>query len=70
MVDLFDSNLSALDQVKNSIDKKTGKFTKNDILQDTPTISKASVENSLKELVDNGYIERRGKGRATFYLKN
>lgn len=70
MVYIFDSNLSALDQVKNSIDKKTGKFTKNDILKDTPTISKASVENSLKELVDNGYIERRGKGRATFYLKN
>lgn len=68
-VDIFDNNLSAFDIVKNAVNSQLGKFTKSDIMKVTPTISRASVENSLKELVDAGVIERHGKGRGTFYVK-
>lgn len=68
-VDIFDNNLSAFDLVKNAVNNQLGKFTKSDIMKVTPSISRASVENSLKELVDAGVIERHGKGRGTFYVK-
>ena len=32
-----------------------------------PSIGKASVENSLKKLIEDGTIHRHGKGKATFY---
>jgi predicted transcriptional regulator len=34
-----------------------------------PTIGKASIENSLKSLVEENFIERHGKGKATFYTR-
>ena len=34
-----------------------------------PSVGKATIENMLKLLVEEGYIERHGKGRATFYVK-
>lgn len=68
-VDIFDNNLSAFDLVKNAVNNQWGKFTKSDIMKLTPTISKASVENSLKDLLEDGVIERHGKGRGTFYVK-
>ena len=34
-----------------------------------PTVGKASVENSLKKLTEEGAIERHGKGKSTFYTR-
>lgn len=51
-VNIFDENLSALDQVKKAVNRKIGKFTKSEIMELCPLISKASVENSLKSLVE------------------
>ena len=34
-----------------------------------PAVGKASVENSLKKLTEEGFIERHGKGKATFYTR-
>lgn len=34
-----------------------------------PSISRASIENSLKKLVEENKIKRHGKGRATFYTR-
>lgn len=68
-VDIFDDKASALEQVQYAINQKIGKFTKSEIMELVPTISRASVENSLRELVDKNVIERKGKGRATFYVK-
>ena len=53
----------------NAIGEKIGKFTKSEIMKLVPMIGKASVENSLKELVKEGVIERHGKGKATFYTR-
>ena len=32
-----------------------------------PEIGRASVENALKKLCDNGIIEKHGGGRSVFY---
>lgn len=58
---------SAYDIVRNAVTHKIGKFTKNDILELCPTIGKASIENALKKLVEEGILVRHGNGRSTFY---
>ena len=68
-LDIFGDGLTALEQVKAAIDNFYTKFTKNDIMKIVSNLSKASVENSLKTLLEEGYIERHGKGRATYYTK-
>lgn len=68
-VDIFDTKLSAFEQVEQAVARKIGKFTKSEIMEITPSISKSSVENSLKELVERNVIEMHGKGRATYYIK-
>ena len=66
---LVEGNASAIDLVRNAVNNKIGKFTKNDILGVVPSISKASVENALKTLFNEGVIGREGKGKATFYFR-
>lgn len=68
-ISLVDDKLPAKEQVRNAIKEKIGKFTKSEIMELVPTVGKASVENSLKELVKEGVIERHGKGKATFYTR-
>ncbi len=67
---LFDEKLPALEQVRKAVGKKVGKFTKSEIMELCPAIGKASVENSLKKLVDAGELTRHGTGRVTFYTRN
>lgn len=55
--------------MRKAVDSKIGKFTKADVMKLVPSIGKASVENMLKHLLKEGYIERYGKGRATFYVR-
>ncbi len=68
-VDVVGNKMPAQDRVKKAIENKIGKFTKRDIMELCPNISKASVENALKDFINSGYIERHGEGRATFYVK-
>lgn len=68
-LDIFVEGSTALEQVKAAIDNFYTKFTKNDIMTIVSNLSKASVENSLKTLLEDGYIDRHGKGRATYYTK-
>lgn len=69
-VDLFDEKKSAVELVRKAIMEKIGKFTKNEIMGLVPSIGKTSVESSLRKLVDEGFIIRHGKGKATFYTRN
>ncbi len=55
--------------VKVYIDNKLGTFTKQDVLKNCPSIGKASVEASLKRLVEEHYIEKLGAGRSTCYAR-
>lgn len=69
-VTLIDEKLPALEQVRRAMRKKVGKFTKSEIMELCPAIGRASVENSLKKLVDAGDLTRHGTGRTTFYTRN
>ena len=60
----------AYDIVKASIDTSIGKFTKRQIVNICPSISDKSVEAALKKLLDEGYIEKHGSGKGTFYVKS
>ncbi len=68
-VDYVDEKISSIDLVRNAVDRTLGKFTKNDVMELVPSIGRATVENKLRQLMDEGYIERYGKGKATFYVK-
>lgn len=67
---LIQEKRPAIELVHAAIDDCVGKFTKNDIMERLPSISKASVENALKQLTESGTITRHGKGKATFYTRN
>ena len=69
-VDYVDEKLPSIELVRKAVNKKLGKFTKSDIMELVPSIGKATVENMLKKLVEEGYINRYGKGRTTYYVKN
>ena len=60
---------SAYDIVKAAVDTKIGKFTKREIVNICPSISEKSVELAIKKLQDEGYVEKHGSGRNTFYAK-
>ena len=62
-------NSNAYDIVKATIETQIGKFTKRDIADICPSISEKSVELSIKKLSDEGYLEKHGTGRNTFYSR-
>lgn len=66
-VNLIGTKMSAREMVEKAVRVKIGKFTKSDIMELCPEIGRASVENSLKAMCEEGLIKKEGKGRATFY---
>ena len=66
---LLNTSLSAKDRIKIIISSTIGKITKSGILEKQPDIAVSTVEKALKELVEDGFIERHGVGRSTFYVK-
>jgi len=69
-VDLLSAKKSAKDRVYNAINKKLGKFNKNDIQELCPQISIKSIEKALKEFCDANKIQKVGSGRSVFYFSN
>lgn len=61
--------LSKADRVKAVFDKKLGIVRKSDIAAFCPDISETTIERTLKELLETGYIEKVGKARATGYVR-
>ena len=51
-VALVEEKLPAIEMVRRAVYNKIGKFTKSEVMELCPTISKASVENSIKQLVN------------------
>ena len=62
--------LSKPDRIKAYIDKSIGKFTKREIMEFCPDISKVTIERTLTELVKSKYITKVGTGPATGYIRN
>lgn len=68
-VNIVGKKMSAREMVEKAIRSKIGKFTKADIVELCPEISKGSVEQTLKKLCDEGKIKKEGIGKATFYYR-
>lgn len=69
-ISIVGEKLSSYEIVRRAALNKLGKFTKTDMMELCPTIKKASVENALKKLVEEGVLTRHGTGRTTFYTRN
>lgn len=69
-VELVSEKLSAVEAVRRAVYNKIGKFTKSEVMELCPTLSKASVENAIKQLVENGLLVKHGSGRSTFYTRS
>lgn len=66
---LHHRNISKADRVRTVFDRKMGRITKADIASLCPDISQTTIERSLAELLKEGYIEKFGKSRGTYYTK-
>ena len=60
----------ATDIVRAAVETRIGKFTKTEIMNICPTLSRSSVEAGLREMVASGEIQRFGTARATYYLRS
>lgn len=61
--------LSKSERIKAMIDQKVGKFSKKELMELCPDISKVTMERTLTELVKTGYIEKVGAGPSTGYVR-
>ncbi|MBQ8375046.1 MAG: Fic family protein [Clostridia bacterium] len=61
--------LPALEIVRKAAMSMRGRFTKTELLGLCHSLGKASVENALKKLLEDGYILRYGSGKNTYYTK-
>ena len=68
-VEIVSAKLPAKEAVRAAIKKKIGKFRKADIMELSPDLSTSSIEIALRALVEEGFIDRRGGGRTTFYVR-
>lgn len=59
---------SAKDIVRAYTVNKIGKFTGADVIMNCPTIGRSAILKALKELVEEGSVERYGTGRSTYYV--
>lgn len=66
-VNVASKKMSSFEMVEKAVNSKLGKFTKSDIMELCPEIGRASVENALKKLCDEGIIEKHSAGPSTFY---
>ena len=46
-----------------------GRFTKQDIREQCPSLSLSSVEGALRKLVAAGELKREGTGKSTCYIR-
>ena len=62
--------LSKAERIRAVFRKRIGKISKSDIATLCPDISLTTIERTLKEMLDNGEIQKIGSGRGTGYLIN
>lgn len=60
--------LTKPDRIRQVFDKRLGKITKNDIAALCPDISITTIERTLREMLQNGEIQKIGSGRTTGYV--
>jgi Fic family protein len=59
---------SKAERISTLLEQSIGKVTKQDILAQCPDVSATTVERTLKNLLERGYIKKVGGGRSTGYV--
>jgi GTP-sensing pleiotropic transcriptional regulator CodY len=60
---------SVYDIVKAYVVSKIGKIKSADVISDCTSGGRSQILESLKRLVEEGILEKRGTGRSTYYVK-
>ena len=68
-LNLIEDKISAYEMVERIAKKQIGKFTKSDIQEYCPTLARQTIEKALKQLCDEGKIEKHGQASKTFYTR-
>ena len=66
---LVETKRSALDTVRLATQNKIGRFTKQDIREQCPSLSISSIESALRNMVASGELKREGTGKNTCYFR-
>ena len=66
---LVETKLSALETVRRATMNKIGRFSKQDIREQCPSLSISSIEGALRKLVGEGEIKREGNGKNIRYFR-
>ncbi|WP_373263416.1 Fic family protein [Hungatella hathewayi] len=66
---IVETKLPAIDMVRKATQNKIGRFNKQDIREQCPSLSISSIEGSLRKLVKSGELKREGAGKATCYIR-
>ena len=68
-LNLIEDKISAYEMVERIAKNQIGKFTKSDIQEYCPTLARQTIEKALKQLCDEGKIEKHGQASKTFYTR-
>ena len=66
---IVEEKLPAIDMVRKAALNKIGRFTKQDIREQCPSLSLSSVEGALRKMVESGELKREGAGKLTCYIR-
>ena len=66
---IVEEKLPAIDMVRKATLNRIGRFTKQDIREQCPSLSLSSVEGALRKMVAAGELKREGAGKSTCYLR-
>ena len=66
---IVEEKLPAIDMVRKATLNKIGRFTKQDIREQCPSLSLSSVEDALRKMVAAGELKREGAGKSTCYIR-
>ncbi len=66
---LVETKLPAIEIVRRASMNKIGRFKKQDIREQCPSLSISSIEGSLKKLVELGELKKEGSGKSTCYYR-
>lgn len=66
---LVETKLSALEIVRRASMNKIGRFNKQDIREQCPSLSVSSIEGGLRKLIELGELKRDGSGKSICYYR-
>lgn len=66
---IVEEKLPAIDMVRKVTLNRIGRFTKQDIREQCPSLSLSSVEGALRKMVAAGELKREGAGKSTYYIR-